>query len=495
MLLKVHPHVTYASDFRNGRERKHFGEALRFLDPNRFKEPRFQQGTWDGIRSAFLDTDRTKFSSGYVHWVLRWMGKEQWDVEVERIGAADNVGTEVSPDIFEYAGITLRDYQIEATQQILKKRRGVIKLPPRSGKTIVALAAHAILDTKTVILVEKGGLLRQHLKSAQDLDIEVGAYGQGMKDLSNNLTIATLQSIYRAMQDGNDEVRKWAESVQFVVIDECHHLSGPTFAAATMLFTSAHYRIGLSATPYYSLPDQHTQRRPFHWNDFLVVGLTGPVLYESSSEEMREAGTIARAKVQLVNVTSKPMAATRDWHVIYKKGIVENEERNTLIAEQVKTLCSEGHIPLILVSQVKHGIVLLQKIKELGLVCGFAIGSSGWKTVLSDGSVVTERKTIPEVAEELEEGCWDAVLATTVVDEGIDFPCISAVVMAGGGKSSIKTIQRSYRALTATEGKEFAVIVDFVDMHSNTLLRHSSERVAAYRSEGLPILTASPVGM
>src|ERR1700737_3777036 len=47
---------------------------------------------------------------------------------------------------------TLKDFQEEAVQAIIKKKYGVVKAPPRSGKTVLSTAAVCRIGMKTIIL-------------------------------------------------------------------------------------------------------------------------------------------------------------------------------------------------------------------------------------------------------------------------------------------------------------------------------------------------------
>jgi hypothetical protein len=50
---------------------------------------------------------------------------------------------------------TLKDYQPAAVDAILKKKRGVLKAPPRSGKTVMGAAAVCRLGKKTIIMASQ----------------------------------------------------------------------------------------------------------------------------------------------------------------------------------------------------------------------------------------------------------------------------------------------------------------------------------------------------
>ena len=96
---------------------------------------------------------------------------------------------------------TLRDYQSEALKKWAENRyRGVIALPTGAGKTIIALAAIAELNERTLIVVyTKEQMFQWQDKILEFLDIPssyVGLYYGDEKRIAP-ITISTYQTAYR----------------------------------------------------------------------------------------------------------------------------------------------------------------------------------------------------------------------------------------------------------------------------------------------------------
>ena len=67
-------------------------------------------------------------------------------------------------------------------------------------------------------------------------------------------------------------------------------------------------------------------------------------------------------------------------------------------------------------------------------------------------------------------------------------PILDAGIMAGGGQSRIKSIQRAGRVLRPKNGgKNEVYIIDFKDLTNKYLFTHSSERLRAYEEEGFSV--------
>ena len=83
---------------------------------------------------------------------------------------------------------------------------------------------------------------------------------------------------------------------------------------------------------------------------------------------------------------------------------------------------------------------------------------------------------------DMREGKIDLLIASTIADEGLDIKRLTAVILAGGGKSSTRALQRIGRVLRPYEGKTQAYVVDFNDQ-SKYLKEHSEKRKKIYQTE------------
>jgi len=126
----------------------------------------------------------------------------------------------------------------------------------------------------------------------------------------------------------------------------------------------------------------------------------------------------------------------------------------------------KGLDTLIVVRELEHGRIL-SKMMGVPFVCG------------EDPSCVRNEilRQFPKY------GC---VIASTIFEEGIDVPSISALVVACGGKSSIKTIQRVGRGMRPGKDKKLYV-VDFYDDFNRYLRRHSEKRIQLYEEHGYDV--------
>jgi len=89
---------------------------------------------------------------------------------------------------------------------------------------------------------------------------------------------------------------------------------------------------------------------------------------------------------------------------------------------------------------------------------------------------------IKEIIEAMRKNQLECMFASTIADEGLDCPPISAVILAGGGKSATKAYQRVGRALRPFGDKDKAVIIDFYDQ-GKYFKKHAERRMELFKKE------------
>ena len=90
--------------------------------------------------------------------------------------------------------------------------------------------------------------------------------------------------------------------------------------------------------------------------------------------------------------------------------------------------------------------------------------------------------TREEAKQRLEDGEINCIVASTIFDIGVDLPSLSGLIIAGGGKSSVRACQRIGRVIRKHSGKEYSAVIDFQDQ-APFLKTHSKIRHKIYASE------------
>jgi superfamily II DNA or RNA helicase len=86
------------------------------------------------------------------------------------------------------------------------------------------------------------------------------------------------------------------------------------------------------------------------------------------------------------------------------------------------------------------------------------------------------------------QGEVPVLIATQLLDEGVDIPCLSRVFLAWPSKARGRTIQRVGRVMRPHPDKPDARVIDVVDRRVAPLARQAARRATLYRQ----VLGATP---
>jgi superfamily II DNA or RNA helicase len=453
-------------------------EETSFHIPGYQYMPRYVAGQWDG-RKHLLDRKHKTFPAGLTSRVSAVLTAQGVQHTVHEEPLPESVPITVAEPVIE-----LRPYQVECIEAALEARRGVLEMATGAGKTAVAACIIHRLSHPAMFFVHTRDLLHQTRRTFEKmLGVRVGQVGDGVVDL-RPVTVATIQTcakalgikIEKAADDDaleNDKTdiktsqRRLLEAIRDVPVvffDECHHLPADCCYSLAMQTKAAAYRFGLSATPYRS--DRQ---------DLLLEAAIGPKIYRANASVLIDQGYLVAPLVRFHAVPALHVVGRRpEYNEVFEDYIVRNPRRNGMIAEHARALEKKRVSVLILVSQVAHGEELQALMPGVPLVQG------------SDPSPLRQ-----EVFGRLERKEQMVVIATTLADEGLDIPTLGAVVLASGGKSETRALQRVGRSLRPSPGKKQAVVVDFFD-NAPFLREHSIQRLEIFRTE--PAFRVETVG-
>jgi superfamily II DNA or RNA helicase len=162
---------------------------------------------------------------------------------------------------------------------------------------------------------------------------------------------------------------------------------------------------------------------------------------------------------------------TRNREIKYgfsqKIGVVNHVWRNAKAAELARVAMERGRSVLVLVNTIEQG--------------------KGIAGMIGDGAVVVhsgmaKRK---DTIHAIKDGAIRCGVATTIADQGLDLPILSALIMACGGRAESRTEQRVGRICRAHPDKPPAVCCDFTDRHFFMLSAQAAKRRLVYRRLGL----------
>jgi len=430
------------------------------------------------------------FPRGLLKYVVDKLYSLCFELEVRKCKKLPKVS--VSPDLLSDGPdpITLRDYQVMSVEKGLRRHSGIFNLATGSGKTEIAISMAKVLsgDNKyihdSLTVVPSKSSLKQIRKRFLARGINsVGRLGGNFRELDRKHLVATASYLNSRINNKDKPVLGALRSVHLLMFDEVHHLgTAPSWVNVARTCTAPR-RFGFSGSPWASgMPNiDFTDEKVSKYADFKVASLVGNTLVYVPSKMLRDMGVLVDPNIYVLpvrtpNLNGNPFPR---WKSIYSRGIIQNEFRNTLITETTSYLFNRDHRVAILVVSIPHGVDLVKRLYHSGLNVAFTKGDdevlmyNGKKMVRHSDAGETYREAF--LAKDI-----DALIGSVVIDESVDLPGMSTLILAGGGKSPIRAVQRVGRAVRTAEGKDEAVIIDFRDKQHYFLNNHTDKRLAVY---------------
>jgi len=426
---------------------------------------------WDG-RFRLLDK-KMQFPIGLVSRVKSILEKEGLEYKV-----VDNRQVPVTTPLPVSTYYAARDYQIQTVEAAAASTGGIVQISVGGGKSVICALLVAKLNMETVVYVPGVELLYSTKKVLENAipGEKIGIVGDGVCDIQK-ITVCTIWSAASAFDTkiklydsdaGEDksakklkrkeEVRNMVRGAKCVIIDEGHYATDLVLKFLHAESVASVKRYVFSATPWREEGD-----------DLLVEAICGPKLVEISSSWLIERGYLVQPRIYFLK-TPKSDSKYSTYQDAYSGYIVHNESRNKMIVKAAKKLIDAGRSVLILFTRIDHG----KNIAEI-------LDGTDMEYVNLDGSDSSERRL--EVMSAIDSGEVKLVLASRIFDMGVDMPKLSALILAGSGKSKARTIQRVGRVIrTGPKDKKDAVVVDFED-DCKWLDKHSKLRREVYKTE------------
>jgi superfamily II DNA or RNA helicase len=435
--------------------------------------PLYKRHLWDGIER--LLSKKLEFLSGLLDRVKEFYTINNKQFNVIDLRPKFVIDKEIDlTDKLNKLGITPYDYQLEAVEYALKYDRLIFKHATGSGKSITSALITAKLNKSTIIYVISKDLLHQfHQLYSKLFDEEIGIIGDGLCNIQR-ITIMTVQTAGRALgmnkadiliDDNENEkfdksniekIINYIKTVKIHQVDECHCAASKTIKKIYKAINPEKL-LGYSGTP---VRDDGA--------DLLITGILGNVIYEVSASELIRRGILAKPYIKF-NYVKGNAHFTETYPTVYSNHIVNNNYRNTLIMKETKKLLDLNYSVLVLFKTINHGKILHSLFEQNKIACEFLTGNDSSK----------KREEVKQKLLTKEANC---LLASTIYDIGIDVSILSALVLAGAGKSSIKTLQRIGRVLRDGKNKPYAAVVEFID-DIRYLKGHSLIRKSLYETE------------
>ncbi len=303
--------------------------------------------------------------------------------------------------------------QLAIVASCIKHNRGIVSAVTGFGKSITMGILVNHLKLKTLIVVPNLELKKQLTQS----------FSEWFPTL-DNITIENIDS---------SRLPK-PVSYDCLIIDEAHHVAASTYRKLNKtVWKGIYHRYFFTATPYRSIKEEQ----------MLFESIAGQVIHEVKHDLAVSKGYVVPLEAYYLDVP-KTKTTGNTWAKVYSDLVVNNCDRNNLVAMLLNSLKSQKKYVLCLVKEIKHGEILADLTETY-----FANGQD-------DNS--TDR------IKEFSRGKLLSLIGTTgVLSEGVDTKPAEYIIIAGLGKSKPAFMQACGRGFRNWPGKTSCKILIFKD--------------------------------
>lgn len=430
--------------------------------------------------------------------------------------------TPSKPLIIKGRPFALFQHQKNAIQSwIDSDYKGLLKLATGAGKTFTSISAMVDLyesrarlgkQTFVVITVPYIELANQWLTELKPFNITaIACYEKSDKWVSTldkkilrfntgGLDFVCLVVVNRTMVSEKFQSRltKIPLDAMLLIGDECHHLGGQNLFEN---IPKCKYRIGLSATPFRS-EDDEIDGEPFP--DIAkenLISYFGGIISEYTLSDAINDGVLSPYTYDLVPVylTEEEQDVYESYSERIQKIVLKgnstplsSEERQNLtnlcgLRSRLLATC-QGKLPAFITYlknhkelKLTHSLIYVGEGKALDEEKKYVLNVTN---ALHENGVRVAKFTSEETASErkkimadFKEMNIDALVAMKVLDEGIDVPVCSSAFILASTRNPRQYVQRRGRVLRKSEGKQSALIVDFVVLPQEGRTSHFSQNL------------------
>lgn len=331
--------------------------------------------------------------------------------------------------------------QIEAARACKREKRGIVVAPTGMGKSVICALLIASLGVRTLVVVPTLELKRQLTES---LTAIFGA-PTGMITVEN---VAALDPDEPCIYD-------------CVIIDEFHHSGAATYRKLNKkAWASVYYKFGLTATAFRSNDNER----------LLLESVLSKVIYQVPYATAVAKKYIVPIEAYYIELPTKSGINGYSYGEVYSELVVNNTERNDIIAKLLINCALRKSSTLCLVREIAHGEAINKAmIKQAGCQVPFVKG---------------ENDDNKEVIAAFNNQSKSVLIGTVgVLGEGVDTKPAEVVVIAGLGKSKNQLMQQVGRGLRVFGHKQAATIILFKDKSHKYTLRHFNMQAKILREE------------
>ena len=381
----------------------------------------------------------------------------------------------------------LREEQKAAIASLTAHDNGILNATTAFGKTVTAIGLIAERKVNTLILVHTKALLDQwksRLEEFLQIDFTEDALPKkrgrkkafspfGTLDSKGNslhgkIDIALMQS---CLEDS--DVKPFVRNYGMLIVDECHHVSAVNFERI-LKYANARYVYGLTATLI---------RKDGHQP--IIFMQCGPIRYSADAKTQMASQTFARLLIPRFT-SYRELTDEKSTYARMVQNMSEDENRNSLIIDDVCEILKEGRSPIILTNLTAHVETLAN---ALAPHCKHVI------TLVGSGSVKEKRQKMKYLQNIPSSEPLVIVATGKYVGEGFDYPRLDTLFLTLPISWKGIIAQYSGRLHREYPDKKEVRIYDYIDIRVPMCDVMYKRRLRGYASVGYQIKSNTPMDL
>jgi superfamily II DNA or RNA helicase len=357
----------------------------------------------------------------------------------------------------EHTVVPRNERQQKSIDFLVNNLKGILRLEPGSGKTVIAVATIATVKKRAIIFAHKDKLLEDGWKAEflQFTNLKEEDIGRLSSDnykecLKKKIILSTPHVIANAVKKRNVEFLKTLAKAKIgiMLVDEIHAVVGPTKFSKASLFVNAKRTYGLSATP----------SRSDGMNDILVKHV-GEVTYfpPEKNELLNPAVHMVYFPFGIYKKHRQYLSWGGNFSLArYHKMVLKCDKYHTTLSTWIVKAYKAGRVVLVLGKEIKPLLRLAKECdlppEHVGIFIPGAIVKEYFKQVdaLSDTRDLTEAFKTKQVVFSTYGACRD----------GNNRKDLDVLVMATPTSNPEQAVGRILREL---QGKSQPIVIDVVD--------------------------------
>jgi len=359
----------------------------------------------------------------------------------------------------------LHPEQKKAAMALLEQNNGILAATTAFGKTVVACYIMAKRQVNTLVVVHRRQLQEQwKVRLEQFLEIDsnqIGQIGAGKRKLTGIIDIAIIQSLSK-----KGKVDDIVADYGHLVVDECHHISAPSFEAITRQFKGK-FITGLSAT---------VTRKDGHHP--IIYMNCGPIRYRVSARLQAEKRAFShKLVVRSTQFKLPPDLQAKEKVTISEmySALMHDVARNAAILEDVMEAIYSARFPVLLTERREHleyfNEILHERIDNLIVFRG-GMGKKQLANAQEKLNSISDEKT-------------NLILATgRYLGEGFDHPRLDTLFLALPVSWKGTIAQYAGRLHRDHHSKSEVIVYDYADMNVPMLAKMFKRRLRGYKAIG-----------